>query len=82
MVSVMSKSPSNRALLIEDLRAIAIRYREKPSTLFAEFESFLDSQGIGIGQHRRKIEKAKERDTDLLRQIFEERADFPGWDAL
>lgn len=59
-----------------------LRYREKPSTMLAELESFMDAHGIGIGQHRREIAKAKEKEVDLLREIVEDDPDFPGWDYL
>lgn len=79
----MPKSPSNRSLLVEDLRTLVILYRRKPSTLLVDLENFLDSKGIGVGQHRREIEKVKtQKDRDLLKELFEERPDFPGWDAL
>jgi hypothetical protein len=95
----MPKSPSSRALLVNELRQLVIRYREHaPSTLLAELELFLDSQGIGLGQHRRDIEKQKKKkktyasfDTKWKRlgfdskadlEAFENRSDFPGWDAL
>jgi hypothetical protein len=78
----MPKSPSNRALLVDELRQVVLRYRSRPSTLLTDLESFMDSEGIGVGQHRRKIEKEKESQPDLIKQIFEEQSDFPGWDAL
>lgn len=99
MVSAMPRSPSNHALLVADLQALVLRYREgKFSTLLADLEEFLNSKGIGVGQHRREIEKAKEKPyvppkRDPVWKImgfkneremkeFEARPDFPGWDAL
>jgi hypothetical protein len=83
MVRAMPKSLSNREALVSELRNLVTRYQSKPSTLLAELEEFLDTKGRKPWKPTREPTwKVMGFNSKKEMQDFENRTDFPGWDAL
>lgn len=92
----MPKSLSNRQSLEKALLKLATEYVAKPSGLLLEFELFLEHQGIStkkLDKERSKRNfypsfldtprwKIRGFRNEKEMKDFENRPDFPGWDAL
>lgn len=84
----MPKSLSNRNALVQDLQKLVVEYQSKPSSLLSELEHFLKVNGIRgtakeyqsfLTEPKWKIRGFK---SEAEMKAFEQRTDFPGWDAL
>jgi len=92
MVSAMPKSFSNREALEKALLDLATEFLAKPSGLLYELEQFLELQGISSKRYQNKRERTIEFSgqrweilgfsSEQEMKDFENRSDFPGWDAL
>lgn len=84
----MPKSLSNRAALVLDLQKLALEYQSKPSTLLDELERFMKVNDILPKENKAWTYKREpswkvmgfKSKADM--KAFEDRPDFPGWDAL